>query len=95
MLSLAAAGTLERCGVFDRTAPLDRLVDGLASAPPHQLYAWERLTELPLPTPVRNALRRLLRRSRPSRLHRLTQTLTRRLSARRERPTPSPSSRRR
>ena len=63
MIALAMCGRLEDCEAFDRTVPIERLVDDLAIVTPHLLSTYEELRRDISDAELGAAIDRLLARS--------------------------------
>ncbi|MBM3449800.1 MAG: hypothetical protein FJX78_02230 [Armatimonadetes bacterium] len=64
MVLLSACGQLENYEVFDLSVPLARRIEDLPRAPVHMIHVWAHVLELDLPSKVKEAIRRLILRSR-------------------------------
>ncbi len=64
MAALDACGHLAASEVFNIGQPVDRLIDGYSRLAPRKVWMWERLVNRPLREEVKQAIERLLVRSR-------------------------------
>lgn len=65
MVGLAACGVLDECETFDHSESLEARIDRLPSIPLHMLTSWGATTSQRVPEPLRDAIARLIVRSKP------------------------------